>query len=316
MDRAEISEDELDRLMERIRTEIAEQDCRVAADAAALISPAAPVTVAEGEPRRHKLKKLLRLEDEAFVDAVFRAVLGRTPDPNEAAYHRDRLRDGRLRKLGLIEELHGTKEGRKHGAVIKGLGPRRLASWIARIPVLGPVLMVLGSWARLPRLANNVRRIRHQTEQLNRTVDLLQSDLGRVAQRLEAVSAEVGRIGAGADRLFRGHPLDADQASELPRSRYDERIGTVAEQIAAEMRRLPRVIGLQLEAAVTGLAGELARSSGAVADPSRGPTPARLDDIARQIAGLQEQVSGLRAELGRELGPANCHSVEVEPGQK
>lgn len=301
--------------MNPIRERTTKQDRCASAGAAAAPSSVAEVPM-DGQ-RHHKLKKLVRLKDEAFVEAVFGIILGRPPDAGEVVYHRDRLRDGRLSKVGLINELRSTKQGRKHGAAIKGLGWHRWGARVTRIPVLGPILLALISWARLPRLAKNVSRIRHQMEQLNQTIGLLRSDLVR---RLEAMSAEISPTEVGVVRRPSEGSFDA--GGEL-RALFNARIDTLAAQVAtnlagqvatklaAELRQRPQVLGMKLEATVAGLSEELARLRAAVTGPGRERTSVSVDALARRVEELEKQVAGLRAELGHELSLAAQRSDKI-----
>lgn len=160
-----------------------------------------------------RLKDLLRLDEGEFVAAIFQELLGRDPSEDEADYHRDRLLDGRLSKTGLVLELAGTEAGRERAAKIEGLRSRQLAATLAAAPVLGPLATTLGSWARMPRLASHVRRVRYQTERLRREVERLPDELverserglhalrEEIVERQDRLAGQVERLGERLDRL-------------------------------------------------------------------------------------------------------------------
>ena len=304
----ELPDDELDRLMSLIRQEIAEQDRRAAepvAEAAAS-PPALAMAVGTASPvpaptQRVRLKHLLRLEDEAMVAATFRAVLGRDPTPGEAAYHRDRLRDGRLTKVGLVLELRDGKEGRKRGVAIKGLRARRLKARLAALPMLGPLAATLASWVRLPRLARNVSRVRHQTEQLNRTVANLPESLGwRVDRAALGLQDEVARLAAAtakgqAELTRRLEPVEAGLA-------------TGAQSLAAGLAALQAGIGA------------LGDRLDADAADARAALVARLEErlarvqseVAARVGALEERLAGVQCALEERLGDLRTSLPAVE----
>lgn len=65
-------------------------------------------------------RKLLGLSDEAFVSEVYRAVLGRFPDPEGTRHYRAALRAGR-RRSQVIADLRRSAEGVEYGASFPGL---------------------------------------------------------------------------------------------------------------------------------------------------------------------------------------------------
>lgn len=307
MIRAQTSDDELDRLMSRVRAEIAEQDRRGAAAAAPAPAARAPADEPPAKGKRSvRLKNLLRREDEEFVEACFRTILGRLPDQGEAAYHRDRLRDGRLRKLGLIEELRFSKAGRKRGVTIKGLRQRRLLAGLAKIPGVATV----ASLVRLPRLVGNVHRVRRQTEQLQELVGRLPVGISHDFARLEAgLGARLEGQAAGLAQELAGmrRELAASRDAASGERSLARLPALVDERLQTAQLRLERLLEEKLTRQgqeLTGRLGQLERDMGRLHEAvSAGH--GRLEEVGERMVTVQRSIAG-RVAVPGEL-------PEVEP---
>jgi glycosyltransferase involved in cell wall biosynthesis len=66
------------------------------------------------------LEELLDLDDDAFVLAAYRSILGRDADQEGFAYYLRRARDG-IDKLHILGQLRFSREGQSHGEKIQGL---------------------------------------------------------------------------------------------------------------------------------------------------------------------------------------------------
>lgn len=150
-------------------------------------------------PQKHRLSlpQLLALSDAAFLNAAYRAVLDRDPDNAGAISYLRALRSGALGKKQLLAVLRYSKEGREKDSKLGGLSWSRAALAIGKIPVLGYLLRMLASIARLPRLAQDAQafdstvaaRFDELTRQCNTMIEavehrfkFLDEDLKRVLQ--------------------------------------------------------------------------------------------------------------------------------------
>lgn len=68
------------------------------------------------------LDRILGMPDEAFVFAAYRQLLGRDPDGQGRTVYLSRLRAGASR-LGVLQALRGSEEGRRHSGRIEGWTP-------------------------------------------------------------------------------------------------------------------------------------------------------------------------------------------------
>jgi hypothetical protein len=68
---------------------------------------------------RH-IDDLLDLQDAAFVEAAYRVLLGRAPDPGGADFYLRRLQSG-IEKVRILKELRRSPEGRSRTVRVTGL---------------------------------------------------------------------------------------------------------------------------------------------------------------------------------------------------
>ncbi len=114
-------------------------------------------------PSDPRLTALLHLQGDAFLEAAFRAVLGRGIDPQGRANYLARLAAG-ARKRTIVAELVFSSEGRSRGAHVGALGialrsefrwrkfPRvlRLLDWGAKRATAAPPVAALAPYTEAP----------------------------------------------------------------------------------------------------------------------------------------------------------------------
>jgi len=190
---SDISDDpDLDRLMERIRGELAQ---RRVGDGEALPGAAPPGVLAPLLPpasswadqitidptRRHyAARELLRLQDAAFLRAAYLAVLGREPDQAGWSVTLTRLRRSESSRVEVLHSLVTSVEGRARGAVITGLAVRLFGERIARLPGLRTLVAA----ASALRLLRQLPLLRARQEEL-------EAELARMRRRHEQLAALV-----------------------------------------------------------------------------------------------------------------------------
>jgi O-antigen chain-terminating methyltransferase len=328
MMRSHPSEAELDCLMEKIRSEIAEEDRQRASVPPPLVVPEIRQEVKEApvpaKRRRYKLKKLLRLDEASFVPAVFRAVMGREPTLEELDRHLGRLRAGRTDKVELIAELQATKEGRERAAVIKGMGQRRVAQAVWRLPLLGPILEMGNALVRLPKLARNVERVRRQTERLVPALDRVSHDVAasmdarlaglapefrQLADGLGQLAGGLGQLTGGLDSIRRDvagefHAQRGAMAEGLEKIRGAVSTGT-AEAVSATAARAAALAGQ-----LSDIAGQLDRQLGRL-----DAVMERLDRLEALHAAQWNELAGRVDSLVRRLGEVDQRLAVVQRGQ-
>jgi O-antigen chain-terminating methyltransferase len=110
-----VSPAELDVLMERLRAEIAARAAVAKTKTSGAAGGMANAASARG------VRQLLALPGADFVDAAFRAVLGRDPDPERQGAVQRRLDIGLASRSDVLVELRWSEEGRAQGRHVPGL---------------------------------------------------------------------------------------------------------------------------------------------------------------------------------------------------
>ncbi|MFE0758475.1 hypothetical protein ACFW16_31240 [Inquilinus sp. NPDC058860] len=90
--------------------------------------------------RKYALEEFLRLEGDAFVEAVHRGLLRQDAEPERCKIYVQALEAGRMTKADLLLAVRWSKEGRQHAVKVAGLGRLRRTRVFERLPLLGRVL--------------------------------------------------------------------------------------------------------------------------------------------------------------------------------
>lgn len=143
----------------------------------------APANSAAAAPVPSTLNELLRLDGPPFLDAAYRLLFLREPDPIGTTFYLPRLHNG-VPKIQILAELAGSREARDRGTGLPGL-PQAL--WLYR-------------FGKLPLLGWLLRRfisIEGNTEFETRLRAIEQS----LREREATGTATAGATGAAADTL-------------------------------------------------------------------------------------------------------------------
>ena len=134
----------------------------------AIVQPAGPADGSVQAPVElpTTLGGLTGLPDRIFVDAAYRVILGREPDPAGFEYYLGRLRAGVLGKIDIAGDLRYAPEGRERAVYLRGLAPRYALRRILRLPVVGWLCRWLLAAVQLPRLLQAAWGHRAQMEQI------------------------------------------------------------------------------------------------------------------------------------------------------
>ena len=190
----------LDELVARIEAEAARRrgtgSTPARASWPALASAAAITEPPPGAPafevrvdRCYDVRALLALDGNAFLDAAYRALLGRSPDPEGRRAFSARLAEG-MRPVEILGRLRLSPEGRAHGAEVAGLWPRFVLASAYRTPVIGYVIEALASVFARPLLDRAQRRHDHA---LAMGLEGVRDETTASRRRLQA---EIERLGA------------------------------------------------------------------------------------------------------------------------
>jgi hypothetical protein len=122
------------------------------------------------EIRAVKLSDFSELHDAQFVNAAYRGVLNRGPDPIGEDYYLKLLRNG-ASKAEVLGRLRYSTEGRAIGAPIDGLARAYWVDKLARWPVLGRILGVFAAMWTLPDSERYLRAIANDLARFGEKVD-------------------------------------------------------------------------------------------------------------------------------------------------
>jgi hypothetical protein len=177
-------------------------------------------------------EELLSLFDGEFVDALYRRLLGREPDPVGRQGHLDQLRLG-YPKSALIAHFLESAEGQRHGARVEGLDARAaplpgskpswMAGWLRRQMQalglasandicalenrLGRLLSAVDGQARPAAAVGAALASAPDPDELYRRIVVLTQAVTRLEGRLDAFGHQMDRI----ERLLLGTPSPGER---------------------------------------------------------------------------------------------------------
>ena len=178
-------------------------------------------SAAEPLPARdsYSLAELTAFSDAEFVDAAYRALLHRPPDPPGGEYWLRALRSGVLSKVEVLAALCRSDEGMSKSARVEGLMWRYLIRRARRLPVVGPLIAWIVAFLRLPTLQGRLELIEvlraNESQTLGRQINAL---AGEVEGELSGVSARMRE----QERLIAERVAqDVEHVAELARLRAE-----------------------------------------------------------------------------------------------
>ncbi len=255
----------------------------------------------------------LRYSDSVLVEAAYRCILKRPPDPEGLAHHAAKLRSGETDVIDLLAGFRWSPEGEVHRVHIDGLLlPTKLRQW-GKLPLLGRVirwghgLYRLGSVDRRASAsaARQAYEFKELGDHLNRLVAQISSRLAANAELSMSAEAHASRAISNIERT--------DQAIN------DVEEAFVARSHAAELQiQQANAETTALRSMIANLEKDLVHGkklAGAVADELRKheDNAARLgadvvflssrhEAFARELLGFRQlatEVEGARAILER-----------------
>jgi hypothetical protein len=163
-----------------------------------------------GDRSQYHVAELLAYHDRHFVEAVYKAVLGRAPFEAERARELDELRGGRASKVEIIEDLLASAQARAAGRRVRIEGlPSPWMRRLGRMPVVGYVLRLARALVRLPvsmqhqqqfevyalaqqqRIADHVNRMAGEFARADATTGDVRAPVVELSQQADMVEALV-----------------------------------------------------------------------------------------------------------------------------
>jgi SAM-dependent methyltransferase len=194
---------------------------------------------------------LLRLDGVVFIEAMYRALLGRKPDPSGMKIYLQTLSSG-TSKAQIIQCVRESPEGIAYNSELIGLPPRSRLGRLYALPVIGRRLRALETGLYMRKPARATEALRHEISTLRvmgseqkQVIAALQARLAETPTQgqLEAATAPIKNL-EQAVRQFRTAPWSE------PIQRLEDR------QRAAEVQT--ETLGLDLKNRGKLLAGDVA----------------------------------------------------------
>lgn len=151
------SRNDIDRILEAIRTEAKARGSKARVGAFSTEMPASGGAVVQVAsyglpplPSTH-VADYLALPLDAFLGEAYRGALGRDPDPSGAAHYQRKLLRGALTRIEVLGRLSFSSEGRRSRCSVPGLLPAFLLATAYRLlPVVGPALALVARALNFP----------------------------------------------------------------------------------------------------------------------------------------------------------------------
>ncbi len=113
-----------------------------------------------------KITDFTNYNDEAFVSNAYQQILGRLPDSIGKKTNLELLRSGKTSKIGILCNLHYSKEGGKNKINIQGLKKYYIYRAISNIPIIGYLLRTINALIKLPHLLNHINKLESDCNRL------------------------------------------------------------------------------------------------------------------------------------------------------
>jgi len=183
-------------------------------------------------PEYPAVSDLIGLESDTFVEAAYRTLLGRSPDPSGRKYHLQNPEQGARTKVQILSELADSDEGRRFARPIRGLRAHSFIDRISRLPVLGYLAQWSLSFVRLP---STLRALEHRRALLARDVATLRQDLREEQRRLDEARAAIDLRAESSDLEDLANRLENASAS------HENAYRTLSSQIDQVRGRDPEI---------------------------------------------------------------------------
>jgi O-antigen chain-terminating methyltransferase len=232
---------DVQRLMHEIRA-------RVASENGSSESQNPPATVqTNGNPKQarqaghYHVNELLGFHGEDFVRNAYRVLLDREPDEAGVAHHMDQLASGRFNKIDVLSSLHSSPEGRQSQVKLSGLSLPVTVRRLGRLPVIGYVVRLFVSIARLPLLIQHQNRYElYNWSQQQRIVAQQTHHHKELNETLQQISAQILEIMQRAAQQQQANELSLRQSNELSLQQYEALLVKYQEFASATEARLAR----------------------------------------------------------------------------
>jgi SAM-dependent methyltransferase len=327
---------DVQRLMHEIRANVAQKSHPTEKTVSPVPGPANG-NVKSGH--HYHVNDLLRFHGEDFVRNAYHAILCREPDQAGMAHYVDGLASGRFNKVDVLASMHSSPEGQTTRVQLDGLSFPVAVRRLGRLPLIGYLVRVIVSIARLPRLGqyqsqfefytwSQQRRITERQDQqhkeLNEALHQISAQILELTQRLaEQQQAHELSLRQYEQLLIANRELENIIQARLAETRryIDESTTKLSEQISLQFSQqldqqlTERINSLRLqqqkadlallmqERRLTVLLEQVRQNATTIPNPSLGELAADEDDhlLDALYASFEDQFRGPRDEVRQRL---------------
>ncbi len=179
--------------------------------------------------------QLLTYSDRDFVAAAYQAVLSRAPDADGMHYYLGRLRSG-ISKLEILQQLQRSAEAKNNTHRLPGLDQKIRQYQMAKLPVLGPVLRLLGMRVAESSPEKNIRAIlnhlyvldadsQNQFSHLNNELQAIRKEIALLADAVQHAERAADVL---VKKVFPELPLKKVETSLTPASSKTSLSGAIS----------------------------------------------------------------------------------------
>jgi O-antigen chain-terminating methyltransferase len=197
---------------------------------------------------QYHVSDLLRFHGADFVRNSYRALLLREPDEVGMARHLDALASGDQNKIDVLASLHYSQEGRQTKVKLAGLAMPSAIRRLGRLPLIGYLLRLTTSVARLPLTLNHQNQLEsYLCAQLQRIVDHQNQFQRETRDELAQILEGMRRVAEQQDLSSQQYERLLTQQAELRRTvedglaksrEFDQSSAKLIEQLTAETSQL------------------------------------------------------------------------------
>lgn len=300
----------VERRMQRIRDVVALARAQgpVPAPASAYVPVSLQEPFTPDPAGRYRLTDLLAYHDEAFVQVAFLAVLRRAPDASGYAHYLHLLRGG-CSKVDILGRIRYSPEGRMQQTDVEGLAIRYAIQRVYRLPLVGPVMRVVGAVAQGPTTLRNQRVFEsHVTQWLDRMQQSTAHGIATLESRVGEAARAAGELDAKTTSAL---AANSAVVASLLRSKADiVALATVRDELARlSARTLERAEHASAMAALEAARAAQERAVAELGASLAAQIDARalrtdVDPLRHKVVELFATVKLARDEARRELDAA------------
>jgi len=259
----------------------------------------------------YHLNDLLKFHDADFLNAAYRAIMKRDPDPVGYSYYLEHLREGHLDKVDVLASLRFSTEGELKNVQIKGLALPTFIRRVSHLPVISyPIRLGIGL-LRLPVLIHRLRRHEAYSLAQNRKVAEHANEVAEHVDSVnDALAGYLSNLSAAITDLLNRSELQADRHGQMK-----QQLETLAEQqqtLVIELRQEFRTQIDENRASAQEQTQHMIQDQHSLLESSTNDSRARIAQLESSArAWTAELESSVRAKIARVESSTNDIGTKI-----